>query len=96
MAVIIGDAEREMRKDLVKGERGFQLDLIHALRDTSFKLWQDEEMTLEDRKGIIRRLESALFALKNSVVKHRKDGKKAYNFAYEIILSYFELNLVMS
>ena len=30
-------------------------------------------MTLGDRKGIIRRLESVLFSLKNSVVKHRKD-----------------------
>jgi hypothetical protein len=72
-AVIAGDADREMRNALVKGERSFQLDLIHVLRDTSFKLWQDGEMTLEDRKGIIRRLESVLFALKNSVVKHRAD-----------------------
>ena len=55
----------------VKGERSFQLDLIHLLRDTNFKLWQDGEMTLEDRKGIIRRLESVPFALKNSVEKHR-------------------------
>jgi len=28
-------------------------------------------MTLEDRKGIIRRLESVPFALKNSAEKHR-------------------------
>ena len=73
-AVIIGDADREMRNALVKGERRFQLDLIHVLRDTSFKLWQDREMTLEDRKRIIRRLETLLFSLKNSVEKHRKDG----------------------
>ena len=72
-AVIIGDADREMRKALVKGERRFQLDLIHVLRDTSFKLWQDREMTLEDRKRIIRRLGTLLFSLKNSVEKHRKD-----------------------
>ena len=37
-AVIVGDADREMRKALVKGERNFRLDLIHALRDTGFKL----------------------------------------------------------
>jgi len=55
----------------VKGERSFQLDLIHLLRDTSFKLWQDGEMTPEDRKEIIRRLESVLFVLKNSAEKHR-------------------------
>jgi len=51
----------------------FQLDLIHVFRDTSFKLWQDREMTLEDRKRIIRRLGTLLFSLKNSVEKHRKD-----------------------
>ncbi|MDI6811888.1 MAG: ISH6 family transposase, partial [archaeon] len=56
------------------GIKSFQLDLIHLLRDTSFKLWQDREMALGDRKGIIRRLESLLFSLKNSVEKHRKDG----------------------
>ena len=71
-AVIIGDADREMKNALVKGKMRFQLDLIHVLRDTSFKLWQDREMTLEDRKRIIRRLETLLFSLKNSVEKHRK------------------------
>ncbi|RZN35305.1 MAG: hypothetical protein EFT35_08600 [Methanophagales archaeon ANME-1-THS] len=74
--MIIGDADREMRNALVNGERSFQLDLVHMLHDTSFKLWQDWEMTLEDRKRIIKRLESVLFALINSVVKHRKDGNQ--------------------
>lgn len=73
-AVIIGDADREMRKALVTGERKIQLDSFHAIRDTSFKLWQDKEMSLEDRKRIIGRLESVLFSLKNSVMKHRTDG----------------------
>jgi hypothetical protein len=76
-AVIIGDADREMRKALVNGEREFQLDLIHVLHDTSFKLWQDREMMLEDRKEIIRWLETLLFSLKNSVEKHGKDGDLA-------------------
>ena len=31
-AVIVGDADREMRNALVKGERSFQLDLIHVIR----------------------------------------------------------------
>ena len=87
-AVIIGDADREMRKALVNGERFFQLDLIHAFRDTSFKLWQDEEMTLEDRKAMIGRLESILFSLKNSVAKHIEDGdvaalKKRINYTVD-------------
>lgn len=75
-AVIIGDADREMRNALVNGERSFQLDLIHVLRDTSFKLWQDGEMTLEDRKRIIYRLDSVLFARINSVVKHGRDENR--------------------
>ena len=33
-AVVIGDAEREMRNALVKGERSFQLDFVHVSRDT--------------------------------------------------------------
>ncbi len=73
-AVVIGDAEREMRNALVKGERSFQLDLVHVFHDTGFKLWQDGEMTLDDRKEVIRRLKSALYSLKNSVEKHGKDG----------------------
>lgn len=73
-AVVIGDADREMRNALVTGERSFQLDLIHVVRDTGFKLWQDGKMTLDARKKIIRRLESALYSLKNSALKHEKDG----------------------
>jgi len=73
-AVVIGDAEREMRNALVKGERSFQLDLVHVFHDIGFKLWQDGKMTLDDRKEVIRRLKSALYSLKNSVEKHEKDG----------------------
>ena len=40
--------------------------------ETASKL--DEAAALEDRKGLIRRLETLLFSLKNSVEKHRKDG----------------------
>jgi hypothetical protein len=72
--VVIGDAEREMRNALVKGERSFQLDFVHVFRDTGFKLWQDGKMALDDRKEVIRRLKSALYSLKNSVEKHEKDG----------------------
>jgi hypothetical protein len=73
-AVIIGDGDREMRNALVNGNRDFQMDMIHAFRVTSFKLWQDGEMPLEDRKAIIARIESILYPLKNSVEKHIKDG----------------------
>ncbi len=57
-------------------------------RDTSFKLWQDGEMALDDRKEVICRLKSALYSLKNSVEQHEKDGdlealKRRINYTVE-------------
>jgi hypothetical protein len=52
----------------VTGKRSFQLDFVHAFRDTSYKLWQDGELALDDRKGIINRLKAILFSLSNAVV----------------------------
>ena len=46
----------------------------HAFRLTSFKLWQQGEMTLSERKDVITAIESILYPLKNSVEKHIKDG----------------------
>jgi len=66
--VFIADAERELRTALVTGKRSFQLDFVHAFRDTSYKLWQDGELALDDRKGIINRLKAILFSLSNAVV----------------------------
>jgi hypothetical protein len=73
-AVIVGDADKEMRNALVNGNREFQMDLIHAFRLTGFKLWQDGEMTLYERKELIKTIEFILFPLKNSVEKHINDG----------------------
>ena len=53
------------------GKRSFQLDFLHAFRDTSFKLWQESEMALEDRKGITSRLKAILFSLSNAVAAQR-------------------------
>jgi hypothetical protein len=39
--VFIADAEQEMRAALVTGKRSFQLDFLHAFRDTSYKLWKE-------------------------------------------------------
>ena len=47
-------------------------------------------MTLDDRKEIIRRLKSALYSLKNSAVKHGKDGdldvlKRRINYTVDVL-----------
>ena len=72
-AAIIGDGDREMINALVTGDRENQMDLLHIFRATGYKLWQDAELSLRDRKAIIKELETILYALKNSVDKHLED-----------------------
>jgi len=73
-AVVIGDGDSEMINAMVTGERTFQMDLIHTFRATSYKLWQDSKLSLDDRRAILKELEAALYTLKNSVRKHLRDG----------------------
>ncbi|PKK86030.1 MAG: hypothetical protein CVT48_02950 [Thermoplasmata archaeon HGW-Thermoplasmata-1] len=73
-AVFIGDADKEMRNALVSGNREFQLDFIHIFRDVGIKLWMDGKLGLNDRKIIVKRMESILYPLKNSVRKHIENG----------------------
>jgi hypothetical protein len=73
-AVITGDGEREMINALVTGEREHQMDFLHIIRGTGFRLWEDAELSLKDRKAIVKELEATLYPLKNSVEKHLKDG----------------------
>jgi hypothetical protein len=72
-AGVIGDGDREMINAMVTGERENQMDLLHIFRTTGYKLWQDAELSLNDRKAVVRELESILYTLKNSVDKHLKD-----------------------
>ncbi|MBS7281392.1 MAG: hypothetical protein KIH09_16360 [Candidatus Freyarchaeota archaeon] len=72
-AVVIGDGEREMINALVTGERENQMDFLHLFRTTGYKLWQDAELSLDDRRAVVRELEKILHTLKNSVDKHLKD-----------------------
>jgi hypothetical protein len=59
----------------MKDGDAFQLDLVHAIRDTSFNLW-GEKMPLNQRKEISGRMGSTLRELVNSVKKHREDGDR--------------------
>lgn len=71
--VFIGDGEKEMKYALTTDERLYQLDLVHAASITGYKLWEDRIMSLEERKTIVGKLETALYSLKNSVEKHFQD-----------------------
>ncbi len=73
-AVITGDGDREMINALVTGERENQMDFLHIFRGTGFRLWEDAELGLKDRKAIVKELEATLYPLRNSVEKHMGDG----------------------
>jgi len=62
-----------MRLALVREERIYQLDLIHFINDTSYNLWADHELPLDERNELVKRLETIIWPLKNSVLKHMKD-----------------------
>lgn len=72
--VFIADAEQELRAALVTGKRRFQLDFLHAFRDTSYKLWKESEMSLKDRKGIIKKLKVPLFSLSHAVAVQQAES----------------------
>jgi hypothetical protein len=72
-AAIIGDADPEMRNALMRDEKVYQLDLIHLISDTSYYLWSDQELSLKERNKLVTRLETIIWPLKNSVIKHIRD-----------------------
>lgn len=73
-AVVTSDSDREMVNALVTGKYRHQMDFLHIFRGTGFRLWQDAELSLKDRRKIIKELEATLYPLKNSVEKHMEDG----------------------
>jgi len=72
--VMVSDAERSMNLSL-QGDMERQLDIVHAIKETLFKLW-GEGMGKEERNMISERMKNALFALVKSVRKHLADGNK--------------------
>jgi len=65
-AILVGDAEKEMRLALLKKDMKFQLDNVHATREVGYKLWQ-ENIPRDIRESILRELKTLLYTLKNSV-----------------------------
>ncbi|MFQ6052430.1 MAG: transposase [Candidatus Hydrothermarchaeota archaeon] len=72
-AVLISDAEKEIRYAILKKDMKFQLDVVHVPKEVGYKLWQDS-VPKEERDGILGELKAMLYTLKNSVEKHAKDG----------------------
>jgi hypothetical protein len=74
-AVIIADAEAEIRNTFVKAERHYQLDIIHYIRDIGYNLWKDHRLSLKTRKNIIKKVKTIIYTLKNQTEKYAKDQK---------------------
>ncbi len=73
IAVIVSDGEPELRAAFTNENIQFQMDLIHGFRILGYKLWEDDELNLEQRKEIINELKALLLSLKNVVVFHKSE-----------------------
>ncbi len=71
--VLVSDDERSLVDGLQSNAELVQLDLVHAIRQSMFKLW-GEGMSKAQRDHISSELNRILFTLVNSVKKHMKDG----------------------
>jgi len=75
-ACLIADGERELRYALMPEQGFFQMDTIHLIRDTLYKLWQDSKLDLNMRKELKKELESILYYLINSTNKYKNNKKE--------------------
>ena len=48
--VIVSDGERKLRAAFVNENSQFQTDVIHGFRILGFKLWEDKELKIDERK----------------------------------------------
>jgi hypothetical protein len=70
---LIGDADRGIRLNLPYERR--QLDLVHAVKDSLYKLWA-EGMGREEREVVSVEIKQLLYTLVNSVKKHLEDNNE--------------------
>ena len=70
---LVGDADRGIRLNLDHERR--QLDLVHAVKDSLYKLWA-EGMSKQEREAIGVEMKQLLYILVNSVKKHLEDEDK--------------------
>jgi len=67
---LVGDADRGIRLNLAYETR--QLDLVHAVKDSLYKLWA-EGMSRQERETVGVEMKQLLYTLVNSVKKHMED-----------------------
>ena len=67
---LVGDADRGIRLNLTYETR--QLDLVHAVKDSLYKLWA-EGMNRQEREAVSVEMKQLLYTLVNSVKKHLED-----------------------
>jgi len=70
-SILVSDAEESIQNNLKHGAS--QLDLVHAVKDTLFRMWIDGA-TKNEREEVSDKMKEALYTLVNSVKKHLKDG----------------------
>jgi transposase-like protein len=70
---LISDADRELRNALIDKALNHQLCINHAVREVSYTLWK-AGLPKHERREIRRRLRAVLQTLRNSAIKHLKDG----------------------
>jgi transposase-like protein len=74
-AVLIADAEQGLKNALVNGDREYQLDYIHYIRDIGYYLWKDNKLNLDTRKELKKYAEKIIYTLKNQTIKYGKKKK---------------------
>lgn len=62
-ATVVSDADASLHDAFVTEERTHQLDLVHLVRTTGYNLWQDGELTLDERKRVLDSVEEAVYPL---------------------------------
>jgi hypothetical protein len=67
---LVGDADRGIHLNLAYEAR--QLDLVHAVKDSLYKLWA-EGMNRQERETVSVEMKQLLYTLVNSVKKHLED-----------------------
>ncbi len=71
--VLVSDAEKEIPENIEHLK--FQLDTVHAVKDSLYKMWQDRS-TVEERNELSNEMSKLLCTLVNSTKKHLRDGNK--------------------
>lgn len=62
-ATLVSDADPDLGSAFLTAERSHQLDLVHLVRTTGYKLWQDGEFGLEERKEVLGSIKDVIYPL---------------------------------